>query len=51
MASVMEVVGRLLQLVGISRPQDTVRKTTPGPSWKTRAKPEDAGRGGPDKSK
>ena len=51
MASVLEVLGRLLQLVGISRPGDTVRKSTPGPSWKNQTRTEDAGRSTPGKSK
>jgi hypothetical protein len=51
MASVKHVLGRLLQLVGISRPEDGVRKSTPGPNWKNQTKPEDAGRSTPGKSK
>lgn len=51
MGSGLRVLGKLLRLVGISSPEDTIRKETPGPSWKKQIKPGEGHPGAPNKSK
>ena len=50
MNPVVRLLGRILNLVGISSPEDaTARKKASPPSWKTTAEPRKAGENTPEK--
>jgi len=43
MNPVLRLLGRILNLVGISSPEDAARRKAAAPSWKTTSAPEKSG--------